>query len=142
MEAVKAEDMNWSRATEAGSSSLIIVILLNKLFSRGLKLKGQGCLFLSQGALSRIYASLALFACAVRLCCFIRRKRLFPLHSIRRSRFVGVPGVILVRPLTHVVMRTVTCAEYWSKISSGFRILRVCVNVHLTSFQSIRTRVL
>ena len=64
MKAVKAEEMNWSRATKAGSSSLAIVILCNNSFSRGLKLKGQRCLFLSEGASSRVYLSLALFACA------------------------------------------------------------------------------
>ena len=31
MEAVKAEEMNWSRATKAGSSNLIIVILMQQL---------------------------------------------------------------------------------------------------------------
>ena len=55
------EEMNWSTATKAGSSSLAIVILCNNSFSRGLKLKGQRCLFLSEGASSRVYLSLALF---------------------------------------------------------------------------------
>ena len=62
-EAVKAEDMSGSRATKAGSSSLIIMILCNNLLSRRLKVKGKRCLFVPEGASSRAYVSLALFAC-------------------------------------------------------------------------------
>ena len=39
----------------------------------------------------------------------------------------------MVRLLTYVVMRKVTCAEYWSKRPFGLRIPRLCVNVHSTS---------
>ena len=68
----------------------------------------------------------------VRLGRFISRKRL-PLSLIRRSHCVGVPGGIQGRPLTSIGKMTVTWPVYCPERCFGFRILRLCVNVHFTS---------
>lgn len=87
------------------------------------------CWVLRRACMCRLRCSLVL----VRLGRFISRKRLFPLHLIRRSRCVGIPRVSLVRVLSYVVNVTVTWAEYYSKRSFGLHIIRSCVIVHFTS---------
>lgn len=79
MEAVKAEDMRWSRATKAGSSNFIMVILSNNSFSSRLKVKDRGTNPCPKvlGAASRVYVSLALFACACSFGPFHKQKETF-----------------------------------------------------------------